>query len=98
VARAARDAGLELVGWTASARDGTGRATVEGALARLEPALRPGAILVLHDAAERPEQRARAPIALQVLGPLLDRLEARGLRSVTLDELLLPQLSAPSRR
>jgi peptidoglycan-N-acetylglucosamine deacetylase len=85
VARAARLAGLELVSWTASARDGTRRVTVEQALARLRPHLRPGAILVLHDGAERGD---RTPIAPAVLARLLDELESRKLRSVTLDELL----------
>lgn len=85
VAAAARAVGLELVGWTATARDGVAGATVEAALGRLERALKPGAILVLHDAAER---GGHAPIAAAVLGPLLDRMEARGLKSVTLDELL----------
>ena len=81
----ARLAGLELIAWTATARDGTARATVESSLARLEVALFPGAILVLHDAAER---GARRPIAADVLRPLLERMASRGLRSVTLDELL----------
>ncbi len=85
VAAAARRARLELVGWTATARDGVARATVDGALARLLPHLRPGAILVLHDAAER---GGRAPIAAAVLARLLDELGRRGLISVTLDELL----------
>jgi peptidoglycan/xylan/chitin deacetylase (PgdA/CDA1 family) len=85
VAAAARLARMELVSWTASARDGTRRATVDGALRRLRPHLRAGAILVLHDGAERGDRR---PIAPAVLGPLLDELDARGLRSVTLDELL----------
>jgi len=85
VARAAELAGLELVSWTRSARDGTARATVDEALARLRPALRPGAILVLHDGAERDDRR---PIAPAVLARLLDELDQRGLRSVTLDELL----------
>ncbi len=85
VAEAARRARLEIVAWTASARDGVTRATVEGSLARLSRALRPGAILVLHDAAER---GGRAPICTELLARLLDAMEARGLRSVTLDELL----------
>jgi peptidoglycan/xylan/chitin deacetylase (PgdA/CDA1 family) len=87
VAAAAR-ARLSLVGWTASARDGVARTTVGAATARLERAIRPGAILVLHDAAER---GGRAPIAPEVLARVLDRLDARGLRSVTLDELIGPE-------
>jgi peptidoglycan/xylan/chitin deacetylase (PgdA/CDA1 family) len=85
VAAAAKLASLELVSWTKSARDGTRRATVEDALARLRPHLRPGAILVLHDGAERND---RAPIAPAVLRRLLDELDAKKLRSVTLDELV----------
>jgi len=85
VAAAAKLAGMELVSWTATARDGTRRATVESALARLRAHLHPGAILVLHDGAERGD---RAPIAPAVLERLLDELEAKKLRSVTLDELL----------
>jgi peptidoglycan/xylan/chitin deacetylase (PgdA/CDA1 family) len=84
VTAAAQKTGLELVGWTATARDGI-RTSVEAAYRRLERAARPGAILVLHDAAER---RDRAPIAVEVLDRLCGTLAARGLRSVTLDELL----------
>jgi peptidoglycan/xylan/chitin deacetylase (PgdA/CDA1 family) len=85
VAEAARRSGLTIVGWTATARDGRASTTAAQAAARLIAAARPGAILVLHDAVER---AARAPVALAALGPLLDALEARGLRSVTLDELI----------
>lgn len=84
VVAAAERAGLELVGWSATARDGVGT-TVDEAAARLVRALLPGAILVLHDGAERAE---RAPIAAAVLARLIPELAARGLRSVTLDELL----------
>jgi len=85
VVLAARRAGVDLVGWSASARDGVASATVDGAAGRLERALRPGAILVLHDAAER---GGRAPIAPEVLRRVLAKMGERGLRSVTLDELL----------
>jgi len=84
VAAAAARARLELVAWTRSARDGVARTTAAAALARLIPALQPGAILALHDGAERGDRR---PVAPSVIGPLLDALEARGLKSVTLDEL-----------
>ena len=83
-----RLAKLELVFWTASARDGISRTTVASALSRLETALTPGAILVLHDArlgAHRDDDRE--PIARAVLTRLLDRMDEVGLRSVTLSEL-----------
>jgi peptidoglycan-N-acetylglucosamine deacetylase len=85
VARATELAGLEMVSWTASARDGTRHATVDSAMARLRPHLKPGAILVLHDGAEGDD---RKPIAPELLARVLDELEAKKLRSVTLDELL----------
>jgi peptidoglycan/xylan/chitin deacetylase (PgdA/CDA1 family) len=85
VAQATRLARMEMISWTASARDGVRGASVDDALGRLRPHLRPGAILVLHDGAERGDRR---PIAPAVLARLLDELDARGLRSVTLDELL----------
>jgi peptidoglycan-N-acetylglucosamine deacetylase len=78
VEKAAKLAGLQLVGWTATARDGVARTTAAEALKRLEGHLEPGAILVLHD----------APVAVQVLPRLLDLLEARQLKSVTVSELL----------
>lgn len=87
VKRAADLAGLQLVGWTATARDGVARRTAEQALSRLENELRPGAILVLHD----------LPVAVQVLPRLLELLEQRHLRSVTLPELL-DQPPASTRR
>jgi len=84
VVGAARQARLELVGWSATARDGV-NTLVEAAAERLRRALRPGAILVLHDGAEQP---GRAPIAARVLERVLDELDRRGLKSVTLDELV----------
>src|SRR5207302_4236808 len=67
VAAAARDAGLQLVGWSATARDGGRFTSPERALSRLSQGLAPGAVLVLHDA--RPGGPALLP-------PLLDLLEA----------------------
>jgi peptidoglycan-N-acetylglucosamine deacetylase len=84
IAAAARRTGLTLVGWTASARDGT-RTDPGRALRRLLRVARPGAILALHDAAEH---GTHEPAVRRLLPPLLDALDARGLRSVTLDELL----------
>lgn len=85
VVEAARRVNLQLVSWTATARDGRKTTTPGQAAARLVAAARPGAILVLHDAVER---GGRAPIAAKALPLVLDALDARGLRSVTLDELI----------
>ena len=74
-----------IVGWSATARDGSAATTANEAAARLIEAARPGAILVLHDAVER---GGREPVAPAALARLLESLAARGLRSVTLDELI----------
>ena len=85
VAVGTRLAELDLMAWTASARDGVPSRTVESAVARLRPHLRPGAVLVLHDGAIK---AGRAPIALEVLRSILQQLQAAGLRSVSVDQLL----------
>jgi peptidoglycan/xylan/chitin deacetylase (PgdA/CDA1 family) len=72
--------GLRYVSWTRRGYDTVGRdaATV---LARLTRDLGAGDVLLLHDAAS---VRGRASQALAVLPAVLERLSARGLRSVTL--------------
>jgi peptidoglycan/xylan/chitin deacetylase (PgdA/CDA1 family) len=81
---AVHEAGLQLVGWTASARDGVRSTTAAEAFARLEKSIVPGAILVLHDAAMYGD---REPIARELLQLVLDRMESAGVRSVTLSGL-----------
>ncbi len=83
VVAAAERARLELVGWSVRARDGVAHPSVDAAVQRLSRGLRPGAIVLLHDA---PAQRAATVLA--ILDRLFDELDARGLRSVTLDDLL----------
>lgn len=85
IAAAARQVGLHLCAWTHRAGDGVSWTSAETAYARLERGLLPGAILVLHDAAERD---SHPPVAPEVLKRLLPILAARGLRSVTLDTLI----------
>lgn len=87
ISRAARIAGLQLVSWTATARDGVERTTVAEALGRLERAVAPGAILVLHDGRMKDSAEPVEPIARMVVSALLDRMEAKRLRSVTLSQL-----------
>ena len=52
VVAAAQQVGLRLCGWSCKARDGLAGTSVRAALARLLGGLRPGAILLLHDAPE----------------------------------------------
>ncbi len=83
VVDAARRAGLTLVSWTVTARDGIAT-DPQRAVARVARRLGPGAIVVLHDGSRKP---GRPPQVMQLLPALLDEMDARGLRSVTLDEL-----------
>jgi peptidoglycan/xylan/chitin deacetylase (PgdA/CDA1 family) len=85
VASAARRVGLRLCGWSCKSRDGLSFTGADAALARLKKGLRPGAILLLHDAAER---GGHTPVAATVLEALLPIAKERGLRPVTLDELV----------
>lgn len=88
-AEGVKRAGAEIVGWSARARDGLPRTTPERALARLEPRLTDGAIVLLHDAWERPQGApSEGPAGVRALPALLDVLERKGLQAVSLDELV----------
>ncbi len=77
LARAVREAGMELCAWTARAFDGIGRPSPARMLARLTPAIADGAILALHDRAAR-----------DALPELLERVAACGLAKVPIGELI----------
>ncbi|HLV68087.1 MAG TPA: polysaccharide deacetylase family protein [Polyangiaceae bacterium] len=78
----ARRAGMTIVGWSARAYDGLRGSRPEDVLARLRPGLTDGAIVLLHDAAERDDF---TPASIPVLPTLLHWLDERGLTSVGLD-------------
>jgi len=86
VHRAARAVGLQLVTWTLAARDGALALDARRA-GRMAMRATPGSILALHDgtSAERSALRERT---VRNLPELLLRLKDRGLRFVTLSELL----------
>lgn len=83
-ATAARAQGVRLAGWTVRALDGRASATPERVLARVLARLEDGVIVLMHDASERGD---RVPVSLAVLPELLEVIERRGLRAVTLSEL-----------
>jgi peptidoglycan/xylan/chitin deacetylase (PgdA/CDA1 family) len=64
IARVADDLDLVVIGWSVSARDGTGRARAPEVVARVASRLTGGAIVLLHDAAERGDH---APTAARTL-------------------------------
>ena len=79
--RGARQAGVTLVGCSARALDGLRRATPDKVAARLTRALEPGALLAMHDAAERDDY---VPASLAALPRVLSALHERRLKAVTL--------------
>lgn len=84
IARVADELDLRIVGWSARGLDGVAT-TPEKVVARVVPRLRDGAIVLLHDAAER---GGRVPSGVAALGTILDALAARNLETVALDALV----------
>jgi Predicted xylanase/chitin deacetylase len=78
---AARRLGLTLVGWSVRGRDGFAGATSEAVCRRVIAGLTPGAIVLLHDAAERGEH---APSGVAALPGILEEAARRGLRCVSI--------------
>jgi peptidoglycan/xylan/chitin deacetylase (PgdA/CDA1 family) len=79
----AHQAGVTLVGCSARALDGFRAASPEKVAQRLVRALEPGALLAMHDAAERDDY---TPASLAALPRVLEALQQRNLRPVTLAE------------
>jgi peptidoglycan-N-acetylglucosamine deacetylase len=90
----ARRAGVTLVGWSARGIDGFAGTSAESVVRRVGPDLKDGAIVLLHDAAERDDFE---PATLRALPQILALIAERSLSTVTVDEV--PHLDAtPSSR
>jgi peptidoglycan/xylan/chitin deacetylase (PgdA/CDA1 family) len=81
IARVARELGLTIVGWSVRGRDGV-RADAGRVVRRVVPRLRDGAIVLLHDAAERDNHE---PAVSAALPQILAAMRERGLEPVRLD-------------
>jgi peptidoglycan/xylan/chitin deacetylase (PgdA/CDA1 family) len=96
--RGVRGAGVRLIGWSSRGLDGLRGRTVEACLARVCRTIDDGAIVMLHDAAERDDFE---PASVRALPRLLALLDERGLTSVGVDVLLdvpaAPDLRTPAR-
>lgn len=90
-AAGAKRAGVTLVAWSAKGRDGLPGADPQQVLERLRAGIKPGAILLLHDAAERDDFE---PVSAAILPELLGAIQAAGLKVVPvvsfLEELAPP--------
>jgi peptidoglycan/xylan/chitin deacetylase (PgdA/CDA1 family) len=81
---AVRWLGLRVAGWSVRAFDGVASASSRAVVQRVARRLEPGAIVLLHDAAERGE---REPASVEALPAILAAIGERGLRCVTVSEL-----------
>ena len=84
-ARGARLAGVTLIAWSSRGYDGIRGRSPEAVVARIARTLIDGAIVMLHDAAERDDFE---PASVRALPRLVALLDERRLTSVGLDELL----------
>jgi peptidoglycan/xylan/chitin deacetylase (PgdA/CDA1 family) len=82
---ATRRLALTLVGWSVRARDGLRQTTAASVVRRVSDGLRPGAIVLLHDASEDEQFE---PAGVAALPELLTEAGRRGLACVTLSEAL----------
>jgi peptidoglycan/xylan/chitin deacetylase (PgdA/CDA1 family) len=80
-----RRAGMTVIGWSVRGLDGMRTQTPDAVVARIERDLADGAIVMLHDAAERDDYE---PASVEALPALLRLLDERGWRSVGVDILL----------
>lgn len=94
IARAVEELDLEVIGWSVRGRDGLGGATAERTAARIVPDLRDGAIVLLHDAAERD---THIPSAVAALPRILAAMDRKDLRGVRVDRWLLTAPRGPKR-
>ncbi len=91
LARVQRRLGLRVVLWSLHARD-TGRATAEQVAHRVLTRIGPGDIVVMHDGHDICGRHRRTAVAaLELVLPELDR---RGLKAVTVEQLLGAQEAA----
>jgi peptidoglycan-N-acetylglucosamine deacetylase len=84
----ANKAGVTLVAWSARGLDGVSGADPERVFRRIEQRLRDGAIVLMHDAAEREDY---VPASIEALPRVLDALERLNLPTVSIEELLEPE-------
>jgi peptidoglycan/xylan/chitin deacetylase (PgdA/CDA1 family) len=87
IAKVVDELGLTVVGWSVRALDGVASADPERVALRVVPQLEDGAIVLLHDAAERDD---RTPASIEALPLILDAMDRKNLPGVTVTELMAP--------
>lgn len=87
IAKAARELDLTVVGWSLRALDGIAAARPERVAERVKSRLDHGAIVLLHDAAERDD---REPASLGALPAILAEMRRKNLKGVRVDRWVAP--------
>jgi peptidoglycan/xylan/chitin deacetylase (PgdA/CDA1 family) len=82
IAKAVDELGLVVVGWSIRGLDGTAGARPAEVARRVVDRLEPGAIVLLHDAAERDD---RPPVSVEALPAILEAMKREGLKGVRVD-------------
>jgi peptidoglycan/xylan/chitin deacetylase (PgdA/CDA1 family) len=82
IAKAVDELGLVVVGWSIRALDGIAGARPTEVAERVASRLEPGAIVLLHDAAERDD---RTPASVEALPAILEAMKREGLKGVRVD-------------
>jgi peptidoglycan-N-acetylglucosamine deacetylase len=85
IARVAEELDLDVIGFSVRGYDGTSRARAERVSSRVISGLRDGAIVLLHDGAERDDF---TPVAPEILPMILSSMKSKSLSGVTVDTLL----------
>jgi peptidoglycan/xylan/chitin deacetylase (PgdA/CDA1 family) len=81
IGEAVKKLGLTMVAWSVKGMDGVRGARAERVAARVGSKVRPGSIVLLHDALERDDAE---PASISALPRILDAISAKGLRVVEL--------------
>ncbi len=89
IAKAADELGLLFVGWSVRALDGLAGARPEQVAKRVCSRLKPGSVVLLHDAAERDDF---CPAGVEALPAILAAMRERGLKGVRVDRWMEAEL------
>lgn len=92
-AAGAKRAGVVIVVWSARGVDGLGAADPKRVASRIKRGLKAGAIVLLHDAAERDDF---VPASIAALPEILDEITRLGLQTRTVPELIEADLTGPT--
>lgn len=88
IARVAEELGLTIVGFSVRGYDGTAAARADRVRRRVVSGLEDGAIVLLHDGAERDDY---TPTILDVLPDVLSAMQAKKLAGVTVEAFVAPE-------